>query len=65
MGQGQEPDHGAARPLLAPARQQRLDGTPVSATRKELLAIDQSLPRRRPGFRSAIGLRRKAWTTCR
>ena len=41
MGQRQQPDHGAARSLLAVARQQRLEGAPIGAAREELLAIDQ------------------------
>ena len=41
MRERQEPDHGAARRLLAVAGQQRLEGAPVSAAREELLAVDQ------------------------
>lgn len=41
MGQRQQPDHGAARPLLAVACQHCLEGALISAAREELLAIDQ------------------------
>ena len=63
--QRQQPDYGTACPLLALGCQQRLKRALIGTARKELLAVDQSLPRRRPGFKSAIGLRRKAWMTCR
>jgi hypothetical protein len=65
VSERQQPDHGAARLLLAATGQQRLEGALIGAAREELLTIDQSLPRRRPGLSRAIGLRRKAWMTCR
>ena len=65
MSERQQPDHSAARLLLAVAGQQRFEGALIGAAREELLTIDQSLPRRRPGLSKAIGLRRKAWMTCR
>ena len=40
MGQRQQPNHGAARPLLAVACQHRFEGALIGATREELLAID-------------------------
>ena len=60
VSERQQPDHGAAGLLLAVAGQQRLEGALVGAAREELLAIDQSLPRRRPGLSKAIGLQRRA-----
>ena len=41
MSQRQQPDHGAARPLLAVALQKRFEGAPISTAREELFAIDQ------------------------
>ena len=47
MGQRQQPDHGAARPLLAVVCQQRLEGALVGWAREELLAVDQVEQRHR------------------
>ena len=47
MGERQQPDHGAARPLLAVAGQQRLEGALIGAAREQLLAIDQIEQRHR------------------
>ena len=41
MRERQQPDHGAAGRLFAVMGQQRLEGTPVGATREELLAVDE------------------------
>ena len=41
MGQRQQPDHGAARLLLAADLQQRLEGALISTAREELFAVDQ------------------------
>ncbi len=41
MSERQQPDHGAARLLLAVTGQQRFEGAPVGATREELFTIDQ------------------------
>ena len=47
MGQRQQPDHGAACPLLAVACQQRFEGALIGAAREQLLAIDQVEQRHR------------------
>jgi hypothetical protein len=65
MSERQQSDDSAARLLFAVTDQQRFEGALIGAAREELLTIDQSLPRRRPGLSRAIGLRRKAWMTCR
>src|SRR5712671_1796981 len=41
MSERQQPDHGAARLLLAVTGQQRFEGVLIGATREELLTIDQ------------------------
>ena len=57
MSERQQPDHSAARLLLAVAGQQRFEGALIGATWEELLTIDE--------VEQAMGLRRKAWMTCR
>src|SRR5207253_1295560 len=41
MSERQQPDHGAARLLLAVTGQQRFEGASIGSAREELLAIDQ------------------------
>jgi hypothetical protein len=41
MSERQQPDHGAARLLLAVIGQQHLEGAMIGAAREELLTIDQ------------------------
>jgi hypothetical protein len=54
----------AGSPRIA-ACQQLLPGKTVGGTWEQRVTIDQSLPRRRPGLSSAIGLPRRLWMMCR
>ena len=57
MSERQQSDDRAARLLLAVTGQQCFEGALIGAAREELLTIDR--------LSRAIGLRRKAWMTCR